>query len=214
MKVPTLPTRTFLVAHSYARLVSRETGSRRISLGFFDRNPGHQTHVDEGADKAWLSLFDEAGVEDRCDVPVQHAKVVLDLCTARMSMDRAEMASDKWIMLLDRLVDRGACLATVVFDSRSAADEFGPPAWLGREVSGDDDWSMRRLCLSGLPVSDACEPTDRGLDALLDALDSGRSKRTSLPARMGVSDPPELSQILKVLERRPPDERRSEAAAG
>jgi hypothetical protein len=42
-------------------------------------------------------------------------------------------------------------LAEVEFPSEQAADEFEPPAWLGRELTDDARFSSHRLALEGKP---------------------------------------------------------------
>jgi CYTH domain-containing protein len=45
----------------------------------------------------------------------------------------------------------GLVLAEVEFPSEDAADEFEPPRWLGRELTGDPRFSSQRLALEGKP---------------------------------------------------------------
>lgn len=45
----------------------------------------------------------------------------------------------------------GLMLAEVEFPSEQAADEFEPPAWLGRELTDDARFSSHRLALEGKP---------------------------------------------------------------
>ena len=46
----------------------------------------------------------------------------------------------------------GLCAAEVEFASLRAADAFVPPAWLGREVSGERGWSNAALARHGSPA--------------------------------------------------------------
>jgi CYTH domain-containing protein len=45
----------------------------------------------------------------------------------------------------------GLCTAEVEFDSEEDAANFSPPAWFGREVTGDGRWSNAALSRHGLP---------------------------------------------------------------
>lgn len=45
----------------------------------------------------------------------------------------------------------GLMVVEVEFDSEDAADSFAPPAWFGREVTGDSRWSNAVLARHGRP---------------------------------------------------------------
>ncbi|MFO7778521.1 MAG: hypothetical protein R6V28_09230 [Nitriliruptoraceae bacterium] len=45
----------------------------------------------------------------------------------------------------------GLCRVEVEFTSPEEADAFVPPAWFGREVTGDDRWSNASLARDGRP---------------------------------------------------------------
>ena len=53
---------------------------------------------------------------------------------------------NEFLDLLDGLI-----IAEVEFSSEQAADEFKPPAWLGRELTDDVRFSSKRLALQGRP---------------------------------------------------------------
>ncbi|WP_370327728.1 CYTH domain-containing protein [Euzebya sp.] len=48
----------------------------------------------------------------------------------------------------------GLMTVEVEFPSAAAADSFTPPAWFGRDVTGDDAYANRRLAREGLPPAD------------------------------------------------------------
>jgi adenylate cyclase len=48
----------------------------------------------------------------------------------------------------------GLVVAEIEFDSDEASEEFDPPAWLGREVTGDERFANQRLALHGRPESE------------------------------------------------------------
>jgi CYTH domain-containing protein len=45
----------------------------------------------------------------------------------------------------------GLVIAEVEFDSEADADRFEPPAWFGREVTGEVKYSNVNLAVDGLP---------------------------------------------------------------
>lgn len=48
----------------------------------------------------------------------------------------------------------GLCRIEVEFDSEQAATAFDPPAWFGREVTGDERWRNASLARHGRPDRD------------------------------------------------------------
>jgi adenylate cyclase len=48
----------------------------------------------------------------------------------------------------------GLVVAEIEFDSDEASEKFDPPAWLGREVTGDERFANQRLALHGRPGSE------------------------------------------------------------
>jgi adenylate cyclase len=46
----------------------------------------------------------------------------------------------------------GLVVAEIEFDSEQASAAFVPPAWIGREATGDRRYSNQQLALSGLPA--------------------------------------------------------------
>ena len=45
----------------------------------------------------------------------------------------------------------GLVTAEIEFTDVAAAEASGPPAWLGRELTGEERYSNQRLALDGLP---------------------------------------------------------------
>lgn len=64
----------------------------------------------------------------------------------RIRAEGVEIEVDEYSGSLDGLV-----VAEVEFDDEDAAMDFRPPAWLGREVTGEDAYSNRELSQHGLP---------------------------------------------------------------
>ncbi len=46
----------------------------------------------------------------------------------------------------------GLVVAEIEFDSEQASEEFDPPPWLGREVTGDERYANQRLAVQGRPA--------------------------------------------------------------
>ena len=46
----------------------------------------------------------------------------------------------------------GLLTAEIEFPSVAASEQFAPPRWLGREVTGDERYANRSLALSGVPA--------------------------------------------------------------
>ncbi len=68
----------------------------------------------------------------------------------RVSKQRARLGA------IELDVYRGALagleVAEVEFDTEASADAYEPPAWLGRELTGDSRYSNRNLALHGRPA--------------------------------------------------------------
>ena len=45
----------------------------------------------------------------------------------------------------------GLVVAEVEFESEQESADYNPPAWLGREVTGDERYANRRLAVHGIP---------------------------------------------------------------
>ncbi|MEA2138520.1 MAG: adenylate cyclase [Solirubrobacteraceae bacterium] len=66
-----------------------------------------------------------------------------------MRVDGLEVAVDEYFGALDGLI-----VAEVEFDDEQAAKGFMPPAWFGREVTGEPEYANRTLSVDGLPRED------------------------------------------------------------
>ena len=53
----------------------------------------------------------------------------------------------------------GLLTVEVEFDSDNAADEFVPPDWFGREVTGREEWSNAALSRRGIPADGRQQPS-------------------------------------------------------
>jgi len=59
----------------------------------------------------------------------------------------------------------GLCRVEVEFASREEANDFDPPAWFGREVTGDDRWRNASLARHGRPEVSSPERGGGGVAA-------------------------------------------------
>jgi CYTH domain-containing protein/CHAD domain-containing protein len=71
----------------------------------------------------------------------------------------------------------GLLVAEVEFPSEQRSREFTPPAWLGREVTGDEDYANRNLALNG-----------KGSDPARQRTGAGRSRFYGLKRKEGVGE--------------------------
>jgi CYTH domain-containing protein len=66
-----------------------------------------------------------------------------------MRVDGLEVSVDEYVGALDGLI-----VAEVEFDDEEASRAFMPPAWFGREVTGEAAYANRTLSVEGLPRED------------------------------------------------------------
>jgi CYTH domain-containing protein len=77
--------------------------------------------------------------EGRRIAKVRHLVPLVDAVTAELDVYEESLA--------------GLLIAEVEFASTEASAAFTPPAWLGREVTGDARYANQSLALAGVPVS-------------------------------------------------------------
>ena len=109
--------------------------------------------------KAWLTIKGGGDGLDRTEVEVE-----LDLAEAedlwrhtggrRLEKTRHRVPVDEYTAEVDVFGDAlaGLCLVEVEFPSVEAAEAFAAPAWFGREVTGQPEWSNASLARYGRPV--------------------------------------------------------------
>jgi adenylate cyclase len=93
-------------------------------------------------------------VEEEFEIPRRQADALWELTEGRrvektrrrLRAGGVEVEVDEFSGPLDGLV-----VAEVEFDDEDAAMDFRPPAWFGREVTGEDAYSNRNLSQHGLP---------------------------------------------------------------
>ena len=92
--------------------------------------------------------------QQECEIsPVQFASLWPLTKGQRIRKVRYEVPDDGLTIQVDvyRRKLKGLVTAEVEFPDEDAADRFQAPDWLGREVTGDDQYSNQNLALHGLP---------------------------------------------------------------
>ncbi len=190
--------RHFLMAPSLARLIQRERGTTgRIVEGHFPSRPGHRQVVRVEESRALLILVrqgeDGRWIEEQVPIPLPQAEALLYAVPGLITFDRTSLSlEDNVEAVLDRFImPEGLDILTVTIFSNPWA--FVPPAWFGLEVTDEPAYEATGLALRGAPRVDVMEPSNAGLEALLDTLE-GRS----LPQHegAGLQSVPSKSGIL------------------
>jgi len=96
----------------------------------------------------------EVRVEEEIALGTRQADALWELTEGRrlqktrrtMRVDGLEVSVDQYFGELDGLI-----VAEVEFDDEQAARSFMPPAWFGREVTGQAAYANRTLSVHGLP---------------------------------------------------------------
>ena len=99
----------------------------------------------------------EVRVEEELELDARRADALWELTEGRrlqktrrmMLVEGLEVSVDEYFGELEGLV-----VAEVEFDDEDAAREFMPPAWFGREVTGESEYANRSLSVDGLPAAD------------------------------------------------------------
>jgi CYTH domain-containing protein len=99
----------------------------------------------------------EVRVEEELELDARRADALWELTEGRrlqktrrmMRVEGLEVSVDEYFGELAGLV-----VAEVEFDDERAAREFMPPAWFGREVTGEAAYANRSLGVDGLPPAD------------------------------------------------------------
>jgi adenylate cyclase len=128
-------------------------------------------------------LAEEDGVEVRVRITPDHASITVKAGTglARTEVDvpvAGEDAEALWAHTIGRRIDKtrypvvldeepellaevdvyggdldGLCVVEVEFGSETGAASFVPPAWFGREVTGERGWNNAALARHGRPAT-------------------------------------------------------------
>jgi adenylate cyclase len=110
-------------------------------------------------EQAWLTIKGGGDGLDRTEVEVE-----LDLAEAedlwQHTGGRRVAKTRHWVPVDDRTAEvdvfgealAGLCVVEVEFPTVEAAAAFTAPAWFGREVTGQPEWSNASLALHGRPA--------------------------------------------------------------
>ena len=100
----------------------------------------------------------EVRVEEELELDERRADALWELTAGRrvqktrreMRVDGVRVEVDEYFGSLDGLI-----VAEVEFDDEDAARAWMPPAWFGREVTGEPAYANRSLSVHGLPADDS-----------------------------------------------------------
>jgi CYTH domain-containing protein len=175
-------TRRFLIAPSLTRLVRKELGFEQVSEGHFAPQSDRQSCARIERNRAYLVLTsldaDPEVAQDFTEVPLAHAEALLQVCPGTLTIERSSVSLSAHEAFVDRFIGSD-CLdvISVDFSSTREAAAFAPPIWFGPEVSQDDSYLNRVIALSGLPPAVETEASNVALEAVLDIVEGGASRR-------------------------------------
>jgi len=177
--------RHFLIAPSLARLIQHERGTMsRVVEGHFPSTPGHRPIVRVEQSRALLILVrqgeDGRWAQEGVPIPLPQAEALLYAVAGLITFDRTSLPlGDNVEAVLDRfIIPEGLDILSVTIFSNPRT--FSPPPWFGLEVTDEPAYEAAGLALRGAPRVDVMEPTNAGLEALLDTLNG-----PSLPHQEG-----------------------------
>jgi CYTH domain-containing protein len=198
--------RRFLIASSLARLIQKERGlGSRIVEGYFAPRPDRKqiVRIENGGAQLILVSTSQAGAveEERADVPRAHAEALLDVAQGKVAFARGtvplqggrEVALDRF--MIPTRID----ILSVTFPEGERPDAFQPPAWFGREITGEGGFELNAIAMNGAPDVGDLNVSNSALESLLDSLEqrfgfrsatSTAGSRTAPPARAMTPPPP------------------------
>ncbi|MBD2750791.1 hypothetical protein IC232_29555 [Microvirga sp. BT688] len=165
--------RLFVLAPSVARLIWKEGGGERVLEGYFPDQPQRSAYVQIEETRSSLNLEADADgrSEERADIPLAHAQVLLAVSQGQVEYLRTSLSIGSYEIQVLHFI-RPSPLDLVAGPVPSEDEQaFYPLPWFGPEVTEDRDYRSRSLALSGLPPAPEVEITDAALNSLLDALE-------------------------------------------
>ncbi len=178
--------RRFLIASSLARLIQKERGlGSRVVEGYFAPRPDRKqvVRIENGGAHLILITTPQGGApeEERAEVPRGHAEALLDVAQGKVAFARGtvplqggrEVAIDRF------MVPARIDILSVTFAEGEAPDGFQPPAWFGREITGDPAFELNAIALGGVPDVGDISVSNSALESLLDALEQRFGFRSS-----------------------------------
>ncbi len=178
--------RRFLIASSLARLIQKERGlGSRIVEGYFAPRPDRKqiVRIENGGAHLILVTTPQGGrpEEERAEVPRAHAEALLDVAQGKVAFARGTVAlpGGREVALDRFMVPTRIDVLSVAFPDGEDPAGFQPPAWFGREVTGDAGFELNAIAVNGAPDVGEITVSNSALESLLDALEQRFGFRSS-----------------------------------
>ncbi|MBA3746947.1 MAG: CYTH domain-containing protein [Solirubrobacterales bacterium] len=136
---------------------------KAIVQGYLAIDGATEVRVRRTPDGATLTIKHGGGevrVEEELALGERQADALWKLTEGRrVQKTRREMHVDGLLVEVDEFVGAldGLIVAEIEFDDEQAARGFMPPAWFGREVTGEAAYANRSLSERGLPDAETAE---------------------------------------------------------
>ena len=132
--------------------------SERIDQGYVAiSDDGVEVRVRRAGVRTVLTVKQGGGLrrlEEELDIPAATFEALWPITEdRRVEKERFKLERDGRTIELDVYGGEldGLVVAEVEFESEQESADYNPPAWLGREVTGDERYANRRLAVHGLP---------------------------------------------------------------
>lgn len=139
----------------------RGAPSERIDQGYLAiTDDGIEVRIRRIGDRTVLTIKQGAGerrLEEELEIPAATFEALWPLTeTRRIEKQRFLLDRDGRRIEVDVYAGplAGLVVAEVEFESEQASAAFEPPAWLEREVTGDERYANQRLALDGMPAAE------------------------------------------------------------
>src|SRR4051794_24322255 len=151
-----MPTRRFLIASSFARLIRKERSGERMIEGYFPDHLERSVHVHLAGGKGYLVLVTSdpgaAPVEESTEVPHAHAAALLNFVAGKVGYVRSKLPVAAQEIFIDHFVSSEPLdLISVGFEADVGAEAFTPLPWFGPEVTDDARYLNRSIAVQGFP---------------------------------------------------------------
>lgn len=96
-------------------------------------------------------------LEEEIDIPRGTFEALWPLTEGRrVEKERFRLERDGRAIELDVYAGEheGLVVAEIEFESEESSEDYDPPDWLGREVTGDERYANQRLAVHGMPASE------------------------------------------------------------
>jgi CYTH domain-containing protein len=178
--------RRYLIASSLARLVRKERGGNRVTEGHFPNQADRSSYVVVEGEKGSLVLLHNGAngpVEERTEVPRNHAEALLDVTPGKLDYLLTHLTVGTRDVQIVRFVTPGPMdLISVSFESEEEARDFRPLSWFGPDVTTETVYQNRSIALDGPPQMPEVPVSNGALNSLLDTLENRYSApRTFAP---------------------------------